>query len=122
MCRVDLDPAIRRTALHECRAAYVPDCPDGLTGCQAVSDLADLALGVPVDQEIRLGIEQYRAPHLLRPVIEVCDAPQRGFDPADHDRHVLEGLAQPLRVHDDRAIRPPAAFTSRGVRIVAANT
>ena len=84
-------------------------------------DLADLPLAIAIDEQVRLGIEQDRAPHLLRPVVEVRDAPQRRLDAADHDRHVLEGFARALRVDDHRAIRPLAADALRRVRIIAAH-
>ena len=59
-------------------------------------DLADLPLGVAENEQVGLGIEQDRTAHLLRPVVEVRDAAQRGFDAADHDRNFLRGFAATL--------------------------
>ena len=88
---------------------------------QAPRDVDDLPLGVAVDQQVGLGIQQHRAAHLLRPVVEMRDAPQRGLDAADDDGHVLVGLAHPLRIDDDGAIGTLAALAARRVRIVAAD-
>src|SRR5262249_16075572 len=68
-----------------------------------------------------LGVKQYRASHLLRPVIEMSDAPERRLDATDDDRHIFESLARALRVHDDGPIRPLATLASRRVRIITAN-
>ena len=46
-------------------------------------DLADLSLGVAVDEQVRLRVEQRRAANLLRPVIEVRYPPQRCLDAAN---------------------------------------
>ena len=88
---------------------------------QTPRDLDDLPLAIAVDQQIGLGIEQNRAAHLLRPVVEMRDAAQRCLDAADHDRHVAVGLARALRVDDHRAIGPLAALAAGRVGIVAAH-
>ncbi len=106
---------------REHRAAHVGDVVDALAAGEAMRELDDAALGVAVQEHVRLRVEQHRAAHLLRPVIEVRDAPQRGLDAADDDRHVAERFARTLRVHDDRAIRALAAFAARRVRVVAAH-
>ena len=71
-----------------------------LAGRHTPGDLTDRALSVAVDQQVRLGIEQHRTPHFFRPVVEVGNAAQRGFDAANHDRHVAIGFAYALRVND----------------------
>ena len=116
MRRVDLDPARRRRL----RANAVPRrsvmLVDALAGGEAMRDLDDLPLGIAVHQQVGLGIEQDRAAHLLRPVVEMRDAPQDRLDAADDDRHVPEGLAHALRIDDHRAIGPPAAVAARACR------
>jgi hypothetical protein len=66
----------------------------------AISTICRSAL--PIDKQVRLGIEQDRAADLLRPVVEVRDAPQAGLDAADDEGHVGERLAHPLRIDDHR--------------------
>ena len=106
---------------HEGRAANVGDAGNRLLGRQPVRDLDHLALGVAVDQQIGLGIQQDRAAHLVGPVIVMRDAPQRGLDAADDNRYVAISLARPLRVHDHRAVRAPARGAAGGVGIVRAD-
>ena len=75
----------------------------------AISTIARSAL--PYTSRSALRIEQDRAAHLLRPVVEVRDAAQRGLDAADDDRHVAERLAAALRIDDDAS--DPAACRPR---------
>jgi hypothetical protein len=51
----------------------------------------------------------------------VRDAAQAAFDAAQHDGHVLEGLAAALAVDDGRAVGPLAADVAGGVGVVAAD-
>ena len=118
---VDLDPALRHRLAREGRAAQIGDFLDALPRRQPVRDLADLPLGVAEHEQVRLRVHQHRAAHLLRPVVEVRDAAQRGLDAADDDRHVLERLAHALRIHDDAAVRACAGGTVRRVGVVAAD-
>ena len=117
--RVDLDEVMRLA--HEGRAAQIGNLIDLRARRHAMRDLDDLPLGVAVHQQIRLGVQQHRAPHLLAPVVEVRDATQRGLDAADDDGHVLECFARALRVNDHGSIRALAAHAARRVRIVTAN-
>src|SRR5256885_16755862 len=64
----------------------------------------------------------HRAAHGLRPVIEMRDAAQRGFDAADDDRHVADRLARAPRVDDHRAVRPLTRGSAWGIGMVAAHT
>ena len=86
-----------------------------------MGDLGNLAFGVAVHQQIGLGVQQHRAAHGFGPVIVVRDAPQAGLDAADHDRHVLIGLARALRVHDHGAVGTLAAFAAGRVGVVRAD-
>ncbi len=60
----------------------------------AISD--DRAFGIAVQQHVGFGIDQYRAAHFLRPVIEMRDPPQARFDAADDDGHVVVRFARAL--------------------------
>ena len=94
---------------------------DRLTRRQAMRDLADLPLGVAVDEQVRLRVEQRRAANLLRPVVEVRYPAQRCLDASDDDRRVLVGLAYALRIDEDAAVGPRARDAMGGVGIVAAD-
>ena len=118
---IDLDPVRGCAAAREHRTAQVGDVANRFTARQAVGEFADLPLAVAVHQQVRLGIQEHRAAHLLRPIIEMRNAAQRRLNAADDDRHVAERLARTLRVHDHRAVRPPAACTARGIGVVAAH-
>src|SRR5262249_59053708 len=56
------------------RAAQLGDVLNRSPARESVGELADLALAVTVHEKIRLGVEQDRAAHLLRPIIEVGNA------------------------------------------------
>ncbi len=119
MSRVDLDEVMRLA--HERSATQIGDVGDLRSGGHAMRDIDDLPFGIAVHQQIRLGVQQHRAPHLLAPVIEVRDAAQRGLDAADDDGHVLESFARTLRVHHDAAIGALAAHAAGRVGVIAAN-
>jgi hypothetical protein len=84
-------------------------------------DLADLPFGIPVDEEVGLGVEEDRAAHLLRPVVEVRYAPQRRLDATHDQRRVLERLAYALRIDQHAAVGAAACNPVRRVRVVAAD-
>src|SRR6202011_2760290 len=119
--RVDLDPTFGTGLAYERRAAQIGNVVDALAVCQSVCDFADLSLAIAVDEQVGLRIQQDRTPHLLRPVVEVSDASQGGFDAADDDWNVLEGLTRALRVDDHGAIRSLSALTARRVCVVASD-
>ena len=106
---------------HERSAAQIGDRLDRLALRETMRDVDDLSLGIAVDQQVGFRIEQHRAAHFLRPVVEVRDATQAGFDAADDDRHVVERFAHALRVDDHRAIGSLAALAAGRVGIVAAD-
>ena len=85
-------------------------------------DVHNGALGIAVHQQIGLGVDQYRAAHFLRPVIEMRDAAQARLDAADDDRHIGIGFARALAVDDHAAIGPAAALAFRGIGIIASDT
>ena len=88
----------RRTTTNEGRAAQIADGVDRFAARQTVRQLYQRPLGITVDEQVRLGIDQHRAAHRLRPVVEVRDAAQTGLDPADDDGHSLVGFACALRI------------------------
>src|SRR5262245_24724495 len=111
---IDLDPARRSRLARECGAAQVRDVFDLLAGGGPMRQFADLSLGVAIDEQIRLRIQQERTAHFLLPVVEVRDATERGFDAANDDRYVAIRLACTLGVNDDGAIGSLAAHAFRG--------
>ncbi|MNQ15215.1 hypothetical protein D3C85_281820 [compost metagenome] len=118
---VDLEPGLGRFAAHIGGAAHVGDLLHRLLGGQAVRDLDDGALGVAVQQQVALGVDDDGAAHLVRPVVVVRDAAQAAFDAAEDDRHVVPGFLAALRIHDGRAVGARAADVAGGVGVVAAD-
>ncbi len=84
-----------------------------------MGDLDDLALAVAIDEQIGARVEEDRAAHFLRPVIEVRDPTKARFDAADDDRYLAERFARALRIDDHGTIGSLASFGIRRVRIVA---
>ena len=118
---VDLEPALRRVAANERRAAHIADGLDRLTGGQTLSHLDDCTLGVAEQQDVGAGVDQDRMANLVLPVVVVGDAAQRGLDAAEHDRHVLVGFLAALAVDQAGAVRPLARFAAGGISIVRAD-
>jgi hypothetical protein len=121
---VDFEPAFGRfvaAAAHEGGAAHVGDLLHRFLAGQAVGNLDDGALGVAVQQQVALGIDDDRAAHLVRPVVVVRDAAQRALDAAEDDRHVVPGFPAALRIHDGRAVGARAADVAGRVGVVAAD-
>jgi hypothetical protein len=58
------------------------------------------------DEEIRLRVEEDRAPDLIGPVVVVRDAAKRSLDAAEDERQPGERLATEVRVDDARAVGP----------------
>ncbi len=72
-------------------------------------------LGIAIQQNIGLGIDQHRAPDLVGPVVVVRDPAQRRFDTADYQRHIGVGFTAALRVDQHRTVGP---FTCRCIRSI----
>src|SRR3569832_2028993 len=87
-----------------------------------MGDFADMALADAVDQQVRLRFQQVGAADLFRPVVELGDAAEGGFDATYDDGDVLEGFARTLRVDDDGAVGAFAALASWRVGIVTSDT
>ncbi len=118
--RIDLQPALRRAVADKSGAAHVADRFRRLAGGDAVGNFDDGALGVAIQQQIGLGVQQDRTPHLVRPVVVMGDPAQRGFDAADDDRRVGIGFSAALAIDDHRPVGPLAAFVVGGVSVVVA--
>jgi hypothetical protein len=119
--RIDFGPALGRRLARERGAAQVVELVDLPARRETVCDLDDLSLGVAEHQQVALGVHQHRTAHLLGPVVVVRNAAQRGLDAADHDGHVLVGLARALRVDDHAAVRPGARDAVRRIGVVASD-
>src|SRR5690606_31711146 len=87
-------------------------------GGDPVGDIHHRPFRVAVHQQVGLGIHDYRAAHLVRPVIVMGDPAQAGFDAADQDWHVVPGLAAALAVDDDGPVRAFATFIVGGIGVV----
>ena len=85
-----------------------------------MGDLDDGALGIAVDQQVGLGINEDRAAHLVLPVVVVRDAAQARFDATDDHRYVAPGFLAALRVDEGRAVGPGATQATGRVGVVAA--
>ncbi len=81
-------------------------------------DLDQRALGVAVEQQIGLGVEEHRAANLVRPIVVMGDASERRLNSAEDDGRVGISLARPLCVNDRRAIGPPPALAMGRIGVV----
>ena len=102
------------------RAFYIGHFADGNF---LFEPLCYLPLGIlthAVDEHIRTRIEQYRAAHLVLPIVVVGKAAQARLQAADDDRHIGEGLPRPVRVHDGRSVRAQARLFAGRIEILAA--
>lgn len=108
-------PAVRH---QEGGAAQVLDFLDLFAHVQAAGQVDQRTFGVTEDQQVGLGFGQHRLAHLVRPVVVVGDAAQRGFDRADDDRRAREGFAGLLGVHGHGAVGALVRLGVRGVGIV----
>ncbi len=120
--RINLRPVLRPTPGHEGGPAQIADLLDRLSARQAMRQLDQRALGVAVDEEIRLRIHQDGAADLLGPMIVVGDPSQARLDAADDDGHALECLARALGIDGHRTVGAATRGTVRRVGIVRAQT
>ncbi len=116
----DDGPALGHRRLDQGDAADVVETRRVLALGDAVGDVDEGAFGIAVEQDVGLGVDQDRAADLVGPVVVVRDAAQARLDAAEHDRHVLVGLAHPLRIDDDGAVRALAALAVGRVGVVVA--
>ena len=83
--RVELDEARRaRAGVNEVpRRSRISAI--GVPAARRCAMLDDRALGVAVDEQIGVRVDEHRAPDLVGPVVVVRDPPQARLDAADHD-------------------------------------
>ena len=109
-----------RPGPHAGRAGYARQGRGRETLGQALRNLDDRALAHAVDDEVRLGVQEQRAPHGVRPEIVVHRAAQGGLDPAQHHRQSRERPLEEARVGDAGPVRARARETAGGVGVVLA--
>jgi hypothetical protein len=119
--RVDLDEAVGQLASHVRGAAQVAHLGDRRARRQPMGELDHGALGVAVDEQVGLAVDEDRAANGVGPVVVVRDAAKARLDAADDDRHVAERFAAALGVDHDRAVRAQAGGAARRVGIVGAD-
>ena len=100
--------------------AHIRDLRDRRPALQPFRDLPRRTLAHAVNQQVRAGVDEDAAAHRVVPVIVVGEAPEARLQSADHDRHVRECLARPVRVDDHGAVGPAAGALSGGVKVLAA--
>ena len=81
-CRVDRKPALGSFASHKGRAANICHLGNGLFGGEPVCNFNHCAFSIAIQQQVALTIDHDRAAHLVRPIVVMCDAPQRALDTA----------------------------------------
>ncbi|ACY33104.1 hypothetical protein CtCNB1_2358 [Comamonas thiooxydans] len=118
---IDLEPALLRSAAKERSAAHIGDLLDRLARRDAVRHFDQGTFCIAVEQDVALAVHHDGATHLVAPVVVVGNATQRALDAAQHDGHILVGLAAALAVNDGRAVGALAGHIARGIGIVAAN-
>ena len=118
---VHLIPALFRLAAHKGGTAHIGDALHWLTARNAVCHFNQCTLCVAVEQDVALAVHHDGATHLVAPVVVVRNTAQRTFDAAQHDRHIVVGLAAALAVDNGGAVGALAAHIARGVSIVGAD-
>ncbi len=73
-----------------------------------------------VGENVRLGVKEDGAAHLVLPVVVVGEAAQAGLQPADDDGDVPEGLPHPVGVDDGGVVGAQAGLPPGGVGVVVA--
>src|SRR5262249_37191826 len=102
--RVYLDPSLWNGVPQKGSAAKIGDIPDVLSRSESMRDLADLPLGISIDQQISLRVEKDRSAYFLRPVVKMGDPAQRCLDAAKNDRDIFVSFMGSLCVDEDGAI------------------
>ncbi len=120
LARIHPAPLGQRLLADHGGAANVLHGLHGLAVGDAVCHLDERPLGVAIDEDIGLGVQQYGAAYGLGPVVVVGDAAQGRLYAAYDHGDLLEGLLAALGVDQGRAIRPLAAHIPRGVGVVVA--
>ncbi|MND76183.1 hypothetical protein D3C80_678240 [compost metagenome] len=120
LARIHPAPARQRLLADHGGAANVLHGVDGLTVGDAVRHLDQRPLGVAIDEDVGLGVQQYGATYGLGPVVVVGDTAKGSLNAADDHGDLLEGLLAALGVDQGGAVRPLAAHIPGGVGVVVA--
>ena len=100
-------------------APDVRQLPHLFPGPEPPGDLQAGPLPHAVGQQVRAGIHQHAAAHLVVPIVIVGEAAQGGFQPSHDHGQAGKGLPHPARVGDDRPIGPQARLLAGAVKILA---
>ena len=104
------------------QAGGAPDIREGLRplpGLQPPGDLQAGPLPHAVGQQVRPGIHQHAAAHLIVPIVVVGEAPEGGLQPPHDHGQAGKSLPHPTRVDDDRPIGPQTRLLAGTVKVLA---
>ena len=119
--RVNFKPTLGRVADHKSGTAHIGDVGDGFFGGQAMRHFHQGAFGVAIQQQIRFGIDQDSATHLVLPIVVMRYAAQRCFNAADDDGDIRVSLTTTLAVDQHAAVGALAPHTAWCVSVVTAD-
>ncbi len=120
LARIHPAPLGQRLLADHGGAANVLHGVDGLAIGDAVRHLDKRPLGVAINEDVGLGIEQDGATYGLGPVVVVGDAAQRRLYATYDHRHLFESFFTALGIDQSGAVGPLAAYVSRCVGVVVA--
>ena len=112
--------AERGIADHDGSAPDIGHGGDGQLLFQPPGDLNAGGFPHAVNQNIRPGVHQGAAAHLVIPVVVVGEAAERGFQPADDNGQVGKSFPGPVGIDDHRPVRPQAHLLAGGIEVLAA--
>ena len=119
--RVDFKPTLGRVAHHESCTAHIGDIGNGFFGSQAMGDFHQGAFGVAIQQQVRFGVNQNSAAHLVLPIVVMRNAAQRRFNATNDDGHIGVSLTAALAVHQHTAVGSLTTDTTCGVSVITAD-
>ncbi len=120
LARIHPAPLGQRLLADHGGAANVLHGVDGLAIGDTVRHLDQRPLGVAINEDVSLGIEQDGATDCLGPVVVMGDAAQRRLYATYDNRHLFESFFTALGIDQGGAVGPLAAYVSRCVGIVVA--
>ena len=119
LARPTLQAGHRQVGHRHRRARHVDEPAHVLARGQPPGDLDDGLLPLAVDEQVGAAVDEHRGSNPVVPVVVMGDAPERGFHPADHDRHRRpEGPSRQPGVDRHRPVGAPARLSSRSVGVV----
>ena len=101
-------------------APHVGDLLHRGAGGEAGQDLHRGPLPHAIGQDVRLGVKEDGAAHLVLPVVIVGEAAQAGLQAADDDGDVPKDLPRPVGVHHSGVVGPQPRTPTGGVGVVVA--